>query len=131
MIHSRSRKVNHVCERNMPGLTFNLPICFVFLTIPVVCRVSSKLSISGGSNNPKLYTIPIIITISIVEPAHTNHDQQLSGRHFGSFSSGAPRAFSISPLLFLEHFVMTPATTSLFVKNELLLHCSIYIKYLW
>jgi len=77
------------------------------LAIPVVCLVSSKVSISVGSSNPKLYMIPMMMTTDIAEAAHTNHDHKLSGRHVGSwFSSCTLRAFS--PLLLLKHLAMTP-----------------------
>lgn len=106
MIHSRK---DLVCERNWPVLTLNLTTFCVFLALPVACRVSSKVSISGGSSNPKLYVIPTTMTTDIAEAAHTSHDHQLSGRHFGSYSSGCSlRAFSISPLLLLKHLFMTP-----------------------
>lgn len=45
----------------------------------MACRVSSKLSVKGGSNNPKLYDIAAVMAIDIVDAAHTTQDKQLSG----------------------------------------------------
>lgn len=45
----------------------------------MACRVSSKLSVKGESNNPKLYDIAAVMAIDIVDAAHTTQDKQLSG----------------------------------------------------
>ena len=64
------------------------------VTLPVVCRLSSKPSVKVGSSSPKLYDTPATMAIDSVEAAHTTQDQQLSGWYLDSHLLRVPAAWS-------------------------------------
>ena len=81
--------------------------------LPMACRVSSKLSVKGGSNNPKLYDIAAVMAIDIVDAAHTTQDKQLSGWHLDSHPLKVPAAWSFESSVKILLIVLEITQTSM------------------